>query len=183
MDKSEDGEYKCEFVMKTARIPAIVFALLLIGYVLFLLCTVSLLQLPQRMATHFDISGQPNGWMSRSSAVVFQGAIGLILPLIIAAAFYSLRLVPTRWINCPRRDFWFAPERRDETCTYLSRQGLWLASLEVGLQGVLWYQLIENNSTTIPHLSSSAFLVTLGVFVVAMVAWVMRLIRHFAKAV
>ncbi|MGA2029373.1 MAG: DUF1648 domain-containing protein [Verrucomicrobiota bacterium] len=169
--------------MKMTRIPAIVFALLLIGYVLFLVCTVLLLSLPQRMATHFDISGQPNGWMSRSSAVAFQAVSGLILPLIIAALFYTPRFVPPRWINCPRRDFWFAPERRDETCIYLLRQGLWLASLEVGLQSVLWYQLIENNSTSIPHLSSSAFLVTLGVFVAAMIAWIMRLICHFRKAV
>jgi serine/threonine-protein kinase len=147
--------------MKTSRIPAIVFALLLIGYVIFLVCTVSLL--PQRMATHFDAGGHPNGWMSRSSAVVFQGVIGLILPLVIAAAFCLLRFVPTRGINFPNRDFWFAPERRSETCTYLSRHGLWLASLLVVLQGMVWYQLIEANAKSIPQLSSSgsAFLVWL----------------------
>jgi hypothetical protein len=166
--------------MKTSRIPAIVFALLLTGYVVFLCCTVSLL--PQRMATHFDASGHPNGWMSRSSAVVFQGVIGLILPLIIAAAFCTLKFVPTRGINFPHRDFWFAPERRGETCTYLSRQGLWLANLLVALQGMVWYQLIESNAKSIPQLSSSGFLVTLGVFGAVMIVWVMRLFSHFRKA-
>jgi len=166
--------------MKTLRVPAIVFGLLLIGYIVFLVCTVSLL--PQRMATHFDASCHPNGWMSRSSAVVFQGVIGLILPLIIAVAFCALRFVPTRGINFPNRDFWFAPERRSETCAYLSRHGLLLASLLVLLQGVVWYQLIEANAKSIPQLSSSGFLVVLGVFGVAMIAWVMRLFSHFRKA-
>jgi serine/threonine-protein kinase len=166
--------------MKTSRIPASIFGLLLIANIVFLVCTISLL--PQQMATHFDAGGHSNGWMSRSSAVVFQGIIGLILPLIIAVAFCALRFVPTRGINFPNRDFWFAPERHSETCTYLSRQGLWLANLLVLLQGMVWYQLIESNAKSIPHLSSSGFLVTLGVFGAAMIVWVMRLFSHFRKA-
>lgn len=165
--------------MKIARIPAIAFALLLVGYVVFLGCTITLL--PQQMATHFDANGQPNGWMSRSSAAVFQGVIGLILPLIIAVSFWGLRFMPTRVLNFPRRDFWFAPERRDETCNYLSRQGFWLASLLVGLQGLVWYQLIESNSISIPHLSSLGFLAILGGFAVFIIIWVLRLFRHFGK--
>ncbi len=165
--------------MKTARVPAIVFALLLTGYVIFLFCTVSLL--PQRMATHFDAGGQPNGWMSRSSAVVFQGVIGLMLPLIITIIFCTLKFVPTGLINVPRREYWFSPELRETTCAYLSRQGLWLASLLVGLQVMVWYQLIESNSTKIPRLSSSQFLFTLTIFGVAMIIWVIRIFRHFSK--
>lgn len=152
----------------------------MIGYVVFLVCTVSLL--PQRMATHFDASGHPNGWMGRSSAVIFQGVVGLILPLVIAAAFFTIRFVPPKRINIPRRDFWFAAGRRDETCTYFARQGFWLASLLVLLQGMVWYQLIESNSKNIPQLSSSGLFVTLGVFGVAMTAWGLSFFRHFTKA-
>src|SRR5258708_2501726 len=28
-------------------------------------------QLPSRMATHFGVSGQPNGWMSRETSLIF----------------------------------------------------------------------------------------------------------------
>ena len=164
----------------TARIPAIVFILLLTGYVVFLACTIALL--PQRMATHFDASGRPNGWMSRSSAVALQGVVGLIVPLIVAAGFFTVRFVPPQRINVPHRDFWFAPERREQTCTYLSRQGFWLASLLVMLQGLVWYQLVESNARNVPQLSSSGFLGLIGVFGVAMIVWVMSLFRHFAKA-
>jgi uncharacterized membrane protein len=165
--------------MKTARLPAIAFVLILIGYGVFLGCTVSLL--PQRMATHFNASGQPNGWMNRASAVLLQGVAGLLLPLIVATGFCMVRFVPTRGINVPRRDFWFAPERRDETCVYLARQGLWLASLLVGLQAMVWYQLIESNNERIPHLSSWQFLMTLGIFGAALILWVISLFRHFSK--
>jgi len=166
--------------MKKSRTAAFVFGLLLVGYIVFLTCTISLL--PERMATHFDASGQANGWMNRSSAVVFQGVVGLILPLIIVGVLYTVRFLPTQLINLPRRDFWLAPERRDETCLYLARQGFWLASLLVLLQGMVWYQLIESNSRSVPQLSSSGFLVTLGVFGVALIFWVIKLFRHFARA-
>jgi hypothetical protein len=169
-----------QFKMKTSSIPALFLALVLIGYAVFLASTISLL--PQRMATHFDASGQPNGWMGRSSAVVFQGIAGLVLPLIITAVFYTIRFLPPQWINLPRRDFWFSPERREKTCTYLSRQGLWLASLLVGLAAVVWCQLIESNSASIPHLSSSEFLVTIAAFGGAMIVWVITIFRHFANA-
>ena len=134
------------------------------------------------MATHFDANGHPNGWMSRSSAVVFQGVIGLLLPLIIAVGFSFVRFVSPDRIKVPRRDFWFAPERRAETCTYLSRQGFWLASLLIVLQGVVWYQLIEANVKSIPQFSPSGFLVVLGGFGFAMIAWVISFFRHFTKA-
>ncbi len=165
--------------MKTSRIPVVIFALLLIGYVLFLCYTFSLL--PERMATHFGASGRPNGWMRRSSAVVLQGVIGLVVPLIIAVVFWAIRFVPVRAINFPRRDFWFAPERRDETCLYLSRQGLWLGSLMVGLQAVVWWQVVEGNRAGAAQLSTSGFWAALAVFGAAMIVWVLGLVRHFGK--
>lgn len=165
--------------MNKAHIPSVVFALFLIGYVIFLVCSVSLL--PQHMATHLDARGRPNGWMNRSSTVLFQGVIGLVLPLIIEGGFWTIRFVPTQVINVPRRDFWFAPERRFTTCAYLSRQGLWLASLLILLQGFLWFEVVQSNSESIPHLSSSEFWVTLGVFGLAMIVWRVRFFRHFAS--
>jgi hypothetical protein len=47
---------------------------------------------------------------------------------------------------------------------------------------MVWYQLIESNSTTVPHLSALQFLVTLALFGLAMIAWAVTLFRHFAKA-
>lgn len=166
--------------MKSSCFAALIFGLLLLSYFIFLACTVSLL--PQQMATHFDASGHPNGWMSRSSAVAFQGVIGVIPPLIISTGFFVVRFAPPEQIRVPGRDFWFAPERRAETCAYLSRQGFWLASMLVLLQALVWYQLIEANAKSIPQLSSLEFLVVLGIFGAAIIVWVLSLFHHFARA-
>ena len=165
--------------MKTSWLSAVVFTIVLVGYFAFLDCTYSVM--PPRMATHFDAQGQANGWMNRSSAVIFQGVIGLIVPGVLLAVIFMLRFAPQKQINMPRADFWFGPEHRRETCAYIMRQGFWLASMLVLFQYAIWYELIQSNSEKIPQLSLTVFLSVIGVFAVALVAWVMNLFRHFRK--
>ena len=67
--------------MKLRWIPALILALL---YACFLGCWVwSGSQLPERVATHFNGSGEPNEWMSRSANQMFMLAFGLAFPLFV----------------------------------------------------------------------------------------------------
>lgn len=52
-------------------------------------------QLPAEVATHFDLSGEPNGWSSRLFAVVFVPALGLLL----CAVFTVLPGIDPRRVN------------------------------------------------------------------------------------
>src|SRR5260370_7942444 len=47
-------------------------------------------RLPDRMATHFAASGQPNGWMSRESWLIF--SIGLTVFLLLAFTWGLTRI-------------------------------------------------------------------------------------------
>jgi Protein of unknown function (DUF1648) len=47
-------------------------------------------QLPSRVATHFDLAGQPNGWMTREEAVVV--LLGVATALLIAATWILSRV-------------------------------------------------------------------------------------------
>jgi hypothetical protein len=51
-------------------------------------------QLPSRVATHFDGSGRPNGWMSRTAHLQFMTVFGLGFPLFVPALIYASRLLP-----------------------------------------------------------------------------------------
>jgi uncharacterized membrane protein len=152
---------------------------MVIGYIVFLLGTASVM--PPRIASHFDESGRPNGWSSRTSAVVLQGIFGLVSPLIITAICCSFRFIPVEKIKLPRRDYWFGPERRQETCTDLARQGLALGSLLIGLQAMAWYQVVETNTAEVKQLSPTLFTFVLMAYGLMMVTWVLRLFRHFAQ--
>ena len=47
-------------------------------------------RLPERMATHFDLAGQPNGWMSREEAVVVM--LGISTAVLIIATWIASRV-------------------------------------------------------------------------------------------
>lgn len=113
--------------MKPLGILALILILL---YQCFLGCWVwSGSQLPERVATHFNGSGEPNGWMSRSAHQEFMLIFGLAFPMVIVLLCYASRFLPRGLVNIPHREYWLAPERRAETSNYLLGHSLPAARL------------------------------------------------------
>jgi hypothetical protein len=50
-------------------------------------------QLPARMATHFDLAGQPNGWMTREESVAV--LLGVATAVLIVATWIASRILDT----------------------------------------------------------------------------------------
>lgn len=76
--------------------------------------------LPEKVASHFDGAGKPNGWMARGTHT----ALHVATVLFVAALFQGLVMLnarlPKEYINIPRRDFWLAPERAAATHAWLA---------------------------------------------------------------
>lgn len=89
--------------------------------------------LPERMASHFNASGKPDGWMSKSVFLIFEG---VVLTMIIAE-FTLLPLLiekmPDSLISLPNKDYWLANERRAETFSAIRVYFEWFS---VGLLGL-----------------------------------------------
>jgi uncharacterized membrane protein len=166
--------------MKTLRTPGIVLAALCLGFLVYLVCSASLL--PERVAIHFGASGQPNDWMSRSTHLLFMGALSVGLPLVFAVLALVIRLVPARFITLPHREYWLSPERQSQTCTYISHQLLWLACLEVVFFAGIQFLTVEANRMAPVQLPMERFLPIVGGFLVAVALWIIVFIHHFAKA-
>jgi len=164
--------------MKTSRGPLILLMLLYLAFLGYLLLTSG--QVPARVATHFNIHGQPNGWMSRSSLLRFMSLVGSLLPLVIIGAVNLGRLFPSA-LNMPRKKFWLAPERRHETFRYLSRQGLWFACIIVLFMIGLQFTLVQANAQSPVQLSMPLHFVFAGTFLAAIALWIMVIIRHFLR--
>ncbi len=166
--------------MKTSRTPALVLVLLYLCFLAYL--ALSSGQLPDRVATHFDVSGRPNGWMSRSSHLVFMLVLGFAFPLFVVAVHYAVRFMPGSVINIPRRDYWLAAERRAETFAYLFRHSLWFACIGVGFITGVHYLIVRANAQPPGHLSTPWLLGMVGCFLVALSTWAVVMFRHFRRA-
>jgi serine/threonine-protein kinase len=167
--------------VQTRRVPLVCFGLLLIGAAVFIQSVAS--QLPERVATHFDSTGLPNGYMTREGCHVFMLVFTLGVPLFAAATTGLMpRLFPPAFVNIPNREYWLAPERAADSLAYLSGQGIWLGCiLLLFLCGVDWL-IVSANSAAPPRLPGRPFEIALLLFLVALGLWVTRMFKRFGKA-
>ncbi len=159
------------------RTPAILFIVLYAGFLLYVGQTVPLL--PERVATHFGMNGEPNGWMGRPGYSHFIRIFGLTLPAFTVAVGFLIRFLPAWTVNIPNRDYWLAPAHRPETYSALLGFCFWLACLEVGLVGGMHYLTLVANRSAPVHLPSSGLVAVLGLFIVGLLLCVIALVRCF----
>jgi uncharacterized membrane protein len=136
--------------------------------------------LPPRIATHFDLYGQPNGWMSRDQLTTFILGFGILLPAFVVAVMAATGWIPVSFVNLPHRDYWLAPERRQATASRLLHFGLWFASANVlFITGLQWLIVQANLPGAGQHLSGLGLALVAGGFLLATGIWCTLLIRQF----
>jgi uncharacterized membrane protein len=167
--------------MKTWRIAAMVLGALYLGFLSYVAFSAS--ELPARVATHFNASGQPDAWMSRSSHLLLTLVFGFAFPLLVVALMFVIRFLPPGLVNIPRRDYWLAAERRSETFAYLFRHSLWFACMNVCFIAGIHYLVVDANRVASPQLSRGGILGLGGAFLVGVAVWATIVIRHFRRAV
>ena len=129
--------------MSPQRIAVFLLVMLFILFGISLAATFSLL--PEKVATHFDITGLPDGWMSRTSHLIFIGLFGIGFPLLIIGICWSVRYVSPVTINIPHRDYWLAEERRLESVDFVFRHSIWLGCLGIAfITGLHWAVVLAN---------------------------------------
>ncbi|MDB6075187.1 MAG: serine/threonine protein kinase [Verrucomicrobiaceae bacterium] len=135
--------------------------------------------LPAHLATHFDATGRPNGWMTKAETIRFDLLMGLGMQALLILLFSIMRFIPARFVNMPHKDYWQKPENFRTACTYLARYALWLGSLMLLWMILLNYQVAEANRALLPHLDPSGFVVAMGTFAAMLVLWVICVWRQF----
>ncbi|TCO89565.1 RNA polymerase sigma factor (sigma-70 family) [Chthoniobacter flavus] len=108
----------------------------------------------QRVASHFDIHGRPDAWMSPHRYLLVSLLIGVGLPLFLIAIGYVVRFLPATRVTfkIPNRDYWLTPERRGEVDAILFHFCLWVACLEAVFMLILHLLVVYANQLTPPHL-------------------------------
>lgn len=121
---------------------------------------------PERVATHFGPGGRADGWMSRGPAVLFQALLQTLFPWLLVAIGQWVGKLPNAVINMPNKDYWLAPERRDESLQWMAGMLSWVAvlmSIFLGCIGHLTYRA----NVTGENLALGPFLGVLVLFLLA----------------
>jgi uncharacterized membrane protein len=137
--------------------------------------------LPATVASHFGPAGAADGYMPRESYVRLMGLVTFVVPLLVALCNYLLRLIPASLINLPNRDYWLAPERKEETYAFFQNHGMVFSILIAAFLCFVHWSVIRANMVIPPHLSQSFIPGSLGFFSFLVVLWIGALIAHFYR--
>lgn len=108
--------------MNALRLPLSVLTALAVLFVAELLFFYA--QVPETVASHFDANGVPNGWMSKSAYTALM--LFVVFVSVIPTAGIALFLPKMKGaVNIPNKEYWLAPERRDETFGRIGASLLW----------------------------------------------------------
>jgi hypothetical protein len=147
-------------------------------------------QLPDRVASHFDLNDHVNGWMDRTPFLV----ITALLPVLMAGLFLGLSLliarIPDALINLPHKDYWLAPSRRAESLAHTASCLLAIGCATQLLLLVIFEATFELNADLESHAASAGgaagtvpqlvlplpFLAVMGLYlatVATLIAWML----------
>jgi len=138
-------------------------------------------RIPEVLGAHFARGGFVNGWQTNTAffsaelaMIVLATVVSFGIPRIISA-------VPVLQTNLPHKEYWLAPERRENTLAYIQ---VWSAWFGCGLLVFLLFVMelvFRANLRTPAQLDNAAFIPALLAFVAFDTMLVLRLILHFSR--
>jgi hypothetical protein len=137
--------------------------------------------LPDRLASHFDAFGAPNGWMMKPAffavciaAILTSSVVGFLVPRAIAAS-------PDAKIRLPHKEYWLAPERRGETFRFLKRYFAWYGCALLLIEVLAIEFAIGANYNVPIRFPAGPMLLIVGAFLVFNLFWTVQIFRRFSK--
>jgi uncharacterized membrane protein len=120
-------------------------------------------QLPDRVATHWGIDGQPNDWMTRTGATLTLGGLQIGIPLFLVAVTSLASRLPDSMMNIPNREYWLHPDRRSAALAWMNRMLAWIAVLTSVVMIVVGHLAFIANKTG-TGLNLGVFAAALGTY-------------------
>lgn len=147
------------------------------------LCAVQALHyaplLPERVASHFGPGGSADGWMSSGFFIKINLGIVAVVSLMLYSVSARMRAIDPAAIKLPNKDYWLAPERREETVEFLSGYFLWFGTATLLLMLDVFHQAFRYNLFLSRELEHPG--VSLGVYAAFSFAWIAGLHLRFRK--
>ena len=139
--------------------------------------------LPESVATHFDLSGQADGYSSRTGWFWFHVVLAGSFWIMFEVLGPFVRRLPDRWINLPNRDYWLAPHRREQSLGFVDAELTRTGALTLLFVFGVGQLVIDANLEAEGKLNNGWFLTLIGVYIVAMIHLCIRLFRRFPRGI
>jgi uncharacterized membrane protein len=138
-------------------------------------------RLPERIASHFDASGHPDGLGTRNEFFAVEGAVVAGMIVLVLFLEWLVPRMPASRVSLPNKDYWLAPERRAATDLTIQRWSATFLLLSLGfLVYVMQLALLVNVTGDNAYMFVPMW-AGLGAFLLLATALSVKLIRQFRK--
>ncbi len=138
-------------------------------------------RVPEVMASHFNGVGDTNEW---SSKLVFFG----IYVGVLALTVFIFTVIPNKfihrsrtWLNLPNKEYWLAPERKDQTINFMRNHMMNFGIANVLLAIIVVQLVILANFDSQPKLEQG-IMWALAIYFVYLAYWLIRYFMIFKRA-
>ena len=135
--------------------------------------------LPEVVASHFVASGAANGFMPRAYYVGFMLLFAIALPAALAFLPVLNLNEPNARLNVPNREYWLAPERREQTARILREHMARVGTLLVIFLAYVHWLVVRANELAPPAMSKPRIVGGLGVFILCLLLWARAFVVRF----
>jgi uncharacterized membrane protein len=136
-------------------------------------------RLPEKMASHFDASGQPDAWSSKTQFFsIYFGIVGFMVLLFLGISF-GISRTPVSWINLPNKDYWLSEGHKQKTFDFIRYYFLWFASVTLVFFLIITHQVFQvnlGNTTSLLHP-----MLDIAIYVGFVVVWIIYLLVKFSR--
>ena len=101
--------------------------------------------LPDTVAIHFGISGEPDDWSDKTGYLVFEIGLLIFLTLIFVGIAESVQKFPSELFNIPNKNYWLSGEREKETKQRVKNLLYWVGSITLLLILYMNHQVLQLN--------------------------------------
>ena len=138
-------------------------------------------RLPPVLGSHFVKDGSVNAWQTHAQFFTLELIVIALSAFVAFAVPRTFSLLPPHLINLPNKDYWLAPERRDQTFAYLQSQMAWFGCALLAFLLFTMELVFRANLQTPPRLNSTALSVALIIFLTVAAFLVIHMIRSFYR--
>lgn len=136
--------------------------------------------LPDFIATNFRGDGEPQGWMSKNTFILFELGLVLFLGFLKFGLPRLVKNIPPSLVNIPNRHYWLAADRKEKTLALLDREMGWFFA------GLLAFFILVNHTVFQANISepkrlSGWFMIIFVGFLLFVVIWGIKFLFIFRK--
>jgi uncharacterized membrane protein len=139
--------------------------------------------IPDCMAVHFNASGTADVWGSKTHFFLTFGVMITMMAVLFGGLGALIRRLPDALITLPNKDYWLAPERREQTHERISDQLLIIGSLTLLLMDGILYLSLSANLRGGPAISAEWLWGMIIVFIIINIVWTVNILRSFRRPV